>query len=134
MQEGGRGIERKDGKRLRGEEGGAVDKAIEGRREWKTKRGAGEEEGRVADRRRARIAEVPDDFREQAPLPVSKVAVLRGIATCNAAPELDRMSASLAARPSRGFQTQSNAQCTRRRSSSDLLFAASVLAVTTFLA
>jgi hypothetical protein len=46
-----------------------------------------------------RIAEVPDRFREQAPLPGSKEAVLRGIADMQrGAPNYDRMSASLAAK------------------------------------
>jgi BlaR1 peptidase M56 len=44
-----------------------------------------------------RIAEVPDRFREQTPLPGSKEAVLRGIADLQrGAPNYDKMSASLA--------------------------------------
>jgi hypothetical protein len=56
-----------------------------------------------------RIAEVPDRFREQAPLPGSKEAVLRGIADMQrGAPNYDRMSASLAAKVRReASQTQS---------------------------
>ncbi len=43
-----------------------------------------------------RIAEVPDRFREQAPLPGSKEAILRGIEDLRSgAPNYDRMSASL---------------------------------------
>ncbi len=46
-----------------------------------------------------RIAEVPDRFREQAPQPGSREAVLRGIEDMqNGAPNYDRMSASLAAK------------------------------------
>jgi beta-lactamase regulating signal transducer with metallopeptidase domain len=46
-----------------------------------------------------RIAEVPDRFREQTPLPGSKDAVLRGIADMQrGAPNYDRMSVSLAAK------------------------------------
>jgi hypothetical protein len=46
-----------------------------------------------------RIAQVPDRFREQAPAPGSKDAVLRGIADMQrGAPNYDRMSASLAAK------------------------------------
>lgn len=46
-----------------------------------------------------RIAEVPDRFRDQAPMPGSKEAVLRGIADMQrGAPNYDRMSASLAAK------------------------------------
>lgn len=46
-----------------------------------------------------RIAEVPDRFREQAPLPGGKEAVLRGIEDLRrGAPNYDRMSASLAAK------------------------------------
>jgi len=46
-----------------------------------------------------RVAEVPDRFREQAPLPGSREAVLRGIEDMqNGAPNYDRMSASLAAK------------------------------------
>jgi beta-lactamase regulating signal transducer with metallopeptidase domain len=56
-----------------------------------------------------RIAEVPDRFREQTPLPGSKEAVLRGIADMQrGAPNYDRMSASLAAKVRReASQTQS---------------------------
>ena len=56
-----------------------------------------------------RIAEVPDRFREQAPLPGSKEAILRGIADMQrGAPNYDRMSASLAAKVRREApQTQS---------------------------
>ncbi len=56
-----------------------------------------------------RIAEVPDRFREQAPLPGSKEAILRGIADMQrGAPNYDRMSASLAAKVRReASQTQS---------------------------
>jgi len=44
-----------------------------------------------------RIADVPDRFREQAPLPGSKEAILRGIADLQrGTPNYDRMSASLA--------------------------------------
>ena len=46
-----------------------------------------------------RIAEVPDRFREQTPVPGSKDAVLRGIADMQlGAPNYDRMSAPLAAK------------------------------------
>ena len=46
-----------------------------------------------------RIAEVPDRFREQAPLPGSKEAVLRGISDLqHGTPNYDRMSTSLAAK------------------------------------
>jgi beta-lactamase regulating signal transducer with metallopeptidase domain len=46
-----------------------------------------------------RIAEVPDRFREQAPLPGSKEAILRGIEDLRrGAPNYERMSASLAAK------------------------------------
>jgi len=46
-----------------------------------------------------RIAEVPDRFREQTPVPGSKDAVLRGIADLQrGAPNYDRMSAQLAAK------------------------------------
>jgi hypothetical protein len=46
-----------------------------------------------------RIAEVPDRFREQIPLPGSKEAILRGIEDLQrGAPNYDRMSASLAAK------------------------------------
>ena len=46
-----------------------------------------------------RIAEVPDRFRDQAPLPGSKEAILRGIEDLRrGAPNYDRMSASLAAK------------------------------------
>jgi len=46
-----------------------------------------------------RIAEIPDRFREQTPLPGSKEAILRGIEDLQrGAPNYDRMSASLAAR------------------------------------
>jgi beta-lactamase regulating signal transducer with metallopeptidase domain len=46
-----------------------------------------------------RIAEVPDRFREQAPLPGSKETILRGIEDLRrGAPNYDRMSASLAAK------------------------------------
>jgi beta-lactamase regulating signal transducer with metallopeptidase domain len=46
-----------------------------------------------------RIAEVPDRFREQAPLPGSKETILRGIEDLRrGAPNYDRMSAALAAK------------------------------------
>jgi hypothetical protein len=46
-----------------------------------------------------RIAEAPDRFRDQTPLPGSKEAVLRGIADMqNGAPNYERMSAALAAK------------------------------------
>ena len=46
-----------------------------------------------------RIAEVPDRFRDQTPLPGSKEAILRGIEDLQrGAPNYDRMSASLAAK------------------------------------
>jgi hypothetical protein len=46
-----------------------------------------------------RIAEVPDRFREQIPLPGSKEAILRGIEDMQrGAPNYDRMSAALAAK------------------------------------
>jgi len=46
-----------------------------------------------------RIAEVPDRFREQAPLPGSREAVLRGIEDMQrGAPNYDRMSVALAAK------------------------------------
>jgi beta-lactamase regulating signal transducer with metallopeptidase domain len=46
-----------------------------------------------------RISEAPDRFREQAPLPGSKEAILRGIADLQrGAPNYDKMSASLAAK------------------------------------
>jgi Domain of unknown function (DUF3471). len=56
-----------------------------------------------------RIAEVPDRFREQTPMPGSKEAILRGIADMRrGAPNYDRMSASLAAKVRReASQTQS---------------------------
>src|SRR5258708_35351020 len=56
-----------------------------------------------------RIAEVPDRFREEARLPGSKEAVLRGIADMQrGGPNYDRMSASLAAKVRReASQTQS---------------------------
>jgi hypothetical protein len=44
-----------------------------------------------------RIAEVPDRFRDQVPLPGGKEAILRGIEDLRrGAPNYDRMSASLA--------------------------------------
>jgi hypothetical protein len=56
-----------------------------------------------------RIAEVPDRFRDQTPMPGSKEAVLRGIADMQrGAPNYDRMSAPLAAKVRReASQTQS---------------------------
>jgi beta-lactamase regulating signal transducer with metallopeptidase domain len=56
-----------------------------------------------------RIAEVPDRFREQTPLPGSKEAILRGIEDMQRdAPNYDRMSAALAAKIRReASQTQS---------------------------
>jgi beta-lactamase regulating signal transducer with metallopeptidase domain len=56
-----------------------------------------------------RIAEVPDRFRDQTPMPGSKEAVLRGIADMErGAPNYDRMSAPLAAKVRReASQTQS---------------------------
>jgi hypothetical protein len=56
-----------------------------------------------------RIAEVPDRFRDQTPLPGSKEAILRGIADMQrGAPNYDRMSAPLAAKVRREVsQTQS---------------------------
>ena len=56
-----------------------------------------------------RIAEVPDRFKDQTPMPGSKEAVLRGIADMQrGAPNYDRMSAPLAAKVRReASQTQS---------------------------
>src|SRR5712664_1513826 len=56
-----------------------------------------------------RIAEVPDRFRDQTPMPGSKEAVLRGIADMQrGAPNYDRMSAPLAAKVRReASQTRS---------------------------
>jgi len=56
-----------------------------------------------------RIAEVPDRFKDQTPMPGSKEAVLRGIADMQSgAPNYDRMSAPLAAKVRReASQTQS---------------------------
>jgi len=53
----------------------------------------------IEDQFARRIAEVPDRFRDQAPLPGSKEAILRGIEDLRrGAPNYDRMSASLAAK------------------------------------
>ncbi|MGB8609367.1 M56 family metallopeptidase [Bradyrhizobium sp.] len=53
----------------------------------------------IEDKFARRIAEVPDRFREQTPLPGSKEAILRGIDDLQrGAPNYDRMSASLAAK------------------------------------
>src|SRR6266576_4693493 len=63
----------------------------------------------IEDEFARRIADVPDRFREQTPLPGSKEAILRGIADMQrGAPNYDRMSASLAAKVRREVsQTQS---------------------------
>src|SRR5262249_13190889 len=51
----------------------------------------------VQDEFARRIAEVPDRFRDQAPMPGSKEAILRGIADMQrGAPNYERMSAALA--------------------------------------
>lgn len=53
----------------------------------------------IEDEFARKMAEVPDRFREQTPLPGSKDAVLRGISDMqNGAPNYDRMSAALAAK------------------------------------
>jgi beta-lactamase regulating signal transducer with metallopeptidase domain len=53
----------------------------------------------IEDEFARRIAQVPDRFREQAPLPGSKEAILRGIEDLRrGAPNYDRMSAALAAK------------------------------------